>query len=511
MQMNRRRMTMIKIEPLDLSSPATAASASALPEREQVGGIPDKNLQASGAEQPLVDSNQNPQPGSPNKDKSQFQRLLSSIGQFASVGTLLRLFGSASMVVALCFFLLDGYHAGNHMQRFWLLMAFSAISVISGFLMSRIFSDQKGARTMVTVALLSVPTCFAVLGALVYSHVPLDGLKNIYPDYLLWQSGSLSQLLLAGTVCTLITGTVSWFGFSVLARQIRLPLFSALILGSALLVIPVRNSVWVALVGFAMISIVAIVLLRYVMPRLTLKTHWSSFSLLLTALPIVILICRSAWLYDMSAAMMFACAAGLYCALIYIARNAGDWALSLTESALLVAGAALVLFAHPLLNDLARSGWPIVSTVLKNLRYSDTLILLAALIAHLDFTLKNRGIAKWSRIIFSTTLFLAFLESSFMYASSMIDLTVAAAVAASMAGYGLYRRYPFLIIIGGTLIFALLLIHHNDIFGFIHGTGLLGLLAFGTVCVFSAHLFEKYGPLLRARYSLKAKISNQDA
>ena len=453
---------------------------------------------------------QNPEPDGPEKDKSQLQKLFASMTHYATVGALLRLFGSASMIIALGVFLLNGFHTGTHLQRFWLLLAFSAISVTTGVLMSRIFSDQKGARTMVTIALLSVPTCFAVLGALVYSLVPLDGLNYSYPEYLFWQAGNLSQLTLAGAACTLIAAVVSWFGFSVLAQQIRLPLFTSLMLSGALLVIPVRDSAWVALVGFVMIGIIATVLLRYVMPRLTLKTHWSSFSVLLTALPLAILVCRGAWLYDMSTAMMFASAAGLHGALLFIARGARNWPLALIESSLLVSGAIAVLFSQPLIEDLARSSLPIIASVASALKDSSTFLLLSALIIHLDLTLKSRFIARWSRILFSMVLLTLFLETQLWNSSPLVTLATTTAVAVLLCTYGVYRRYRSLVISGSMMIVALVLFKHEVIFELIYSTGILGILAFGTTCVFSAHLLEKYGPLLRARYSLKAKINNQD-
>ena len=494
---------MTRTASLELPNPTASLVGPTLPTHDLSSDTVLENQQASGQEQ-------SPEQASTIKDKTQFQKLLSSIGHYATVGTLLRLFGSASIIIALCVFLLDGFDAGNHLQRFWVLLSFSSISVVAGVLMSRIFSDQKGARTMVIIALLSVPTCFAVLGGLVYSLFPLDGLHYTYPDYLFWQAGSFSQLALAGTVCTVIAAAVSWFGFSVLAQQVRLPLFSSLMLSSALLLIPVRNSAWVTLVGFAMISIIAIVLLRYVMPRLTLKTHWSSFSVLLTLLPLCILICRGAWLYDMSSAMMFASAAGLHCALLYIARSARNWPLSMIEFALIVSGATAVFFAVPLLDDLARSGFPLISNLVYSLRSSVVLLLLTGLIVHLDLTLKSHRLAKLSRILFSATFILTFIASSLSHASSLIELAAVAAVAALITAYGLYRGYHSLVISGATVIASLVLFHHNDFLAAIYSTGILGILAFGTACVFSAHLFEKYGPLLRARYALKVKSGVDD-
>lgn len=483
----------------------------ALPAHGKASVVVVEDSDTSDVKHQTSESLQYTEPASAKKDKSQVRKLLSSITHYATVGALLRLFGSLSMVIALGVFLLDGFQAGNHQQRFWLLLAFSAISVTTGVLMSRLFSDQKGARTMVTIALLSVPTCFAVLGALVYSLVPMDGLNHAYPEYLLWQAGNLSQLALAASVCTLITAVVSWFGFSVLAPQARLPLFATLMLSGALLVVPVRDSAWVALVGLAMIGVIAIMLLRYVLPRLTLKTHWSSFSVLMTTLPLFILIGRGAWLYGMSAAMLFASAAGLHCALLYIARRARNLPLSLIEFALFFSGAVAVLFAQPLIEDIARSGWPLLSTVASGLRNTGTLLLLGGLIVHLDLTLQNRLIARWSRIIFTAILLFAVLGIALFNPASVVEVATAAALAVLMAGYGFYRSYHSLGISGIAMIFALVLSFHNDIFGFVFGSGILGILAFGTACVFSAHLFEKYGPLIRARYSLKAKIKKQDA
>ena len=168
------------------------------------------------------------------------------VRKYASVSDMLRLFGAAAVAVAMGLFLLDGVKVLNDLQRFLTMLGLTGALTAAGLLMSSLLKEQRGSRVFITLALLSVPVNFTVIGALLYSVIPLDTMALNYPGYAHWQVGGLSDLAIGLAAAVVVLGPVVWAGFSVLARSACAWLSMALIASSAILLIPVRAELWSA-------------------------------------------------------------------------------------------------------------------------------------------------------------------------------------------------------------------------------------------------------------------------
>ncbi len=441
------------------------------------------------------------EPGNSRKN-----RIMQSIKEFASIGTLLRLAGTVSMVAALVFFLFDGFHsATEHISRFWILLGFSSITAIGGIAMSRLFKDQKGARSLVAVALISVPACFAVLGALVYSIFPLDGLSSSYPQYLLWQAADVTQLGIASLVCTVVAGAVGFLGFSVMAPQVRVQLFVSMMLGSLLLVVPVRESLIAAVVAAIAVLVCLSILFVYVRPVVTLKTGWSVFAMALTALPAAIAIGRSVWLYDLRDLVVLALAASAHVGLVLIARFCQGKMRALAETGLMLTMLATI-FAFAVFVSTLPSG---LFSAGQGYSVAWTVLLLSALYLHLDWFMENRGVAMACRLVFSLMWFSLMLLGTLVFNDGLLLVVVSFMQALALTGYAVSKGYKSIGLTGFAVTLLLLVRHHDELLSLAYGAGILGAVGFGIVCVVAAHLLEKYGPVMKLRFSSKnAVVSN---
>ena len=195
-------------------------------------------------------------------------RAVAAIRDAVTVATVLRTLGALATVLSLSLYLMQGFEARGHLERVYVLLGQSGLLALAGLAVGYLLKEPKGARVFLTLALASVPANIAVLGAMVYSIAPLDGvlpgtgtLDGSYPAYAFWEAsgpGDLLRTLLPG-IALLVPVTL--FGFSVLARRFAGTLSFALLVSSALLLVPLRDPLAMALLGGAML-IVPILSLR---------------------------------------------------------------------------------------------------------------------------------------------------------------------------------------------------------------------------------------------------------
>ena len=452
-----------------------------------------------------------------------FGKVLQSLKTFASFGTLLRLVGSASMVVALVLYLFDGFHlTADHLTRFWILLGFSAITTVSGVAVSRFFKDQKGARSLVSVALISVPACFAVLGALVYSLFPVDGLNDSYPGYLLWQAADLTQLCIAAAVCLAVAGAVTFFCFSVLARQIRVQLFVSMLLGSLLLLVPVRESLMAVVVAGIAVLLCVSILYFYVRPVLSVKTGWANLAMAVTALPAVIVVGRTVLLYGLSDLLMLGMAVAAHVVLVFVARSfstetSTQVSTKVTQKvpgkARLIAEAGLILTVISILYHLFVFLGHIDPSLHYIIRNHETWIMmfaLSALYVHLDWFVSSTMVRRVCRILTSMSWLLMFMVGTLIFPLPILPLMLIVVMIAAFTAFGIFKGYKSVITAGAVAGILFLVRYYDGLMGLAYDVGILGVVAFGVFCVITAHLLEKHGPLVKAKIVARKK-SEKDA
>jgi len=402
----------------------------------------------------------------PAQDKpaksAKLMKAFALIKHFTTLGTALRCLGVISIAAGLLVFLANGYQNIDHSARFWWLIALTAIIQAIG--------------------------CFAVLGAFVFSISSLENSSRLYPEIFHWQALEPIQVVIAGIVCSLVTAFVSWTGFSVLSRETRLPLTTAMMLCSALLVLPVRESIGMIPIALTMAAICYVTLMRYVLPKLKLKTHWSNLAIIFTWIPAIILVARDLFFYNAPLAVMLACAAGLHFLFWRLGRTIHNRLRIALDMLMICSGFALVYYLAAILISATHGQSGMVYYNFFHWHTSMLLVpaLVLGLIIQLDLTIANRTLARIARGLFSISLATQLLVLSKFQELAILHWSIFIAFAFSLAAYGTMRRSWFLTFTG--VVSVLLLVAPQ-----------LENLIFGILCIVGAHQLERHGPLLRAR------------
>jgi len=441
----------------------------------------------------------------PAQDKpaksAKLMKAFALIKHFTTLGTALRCLGVISIAAGLLVFLANGYQNIDHSARFWWLIALTAIIQAIGLGMARYSSDHKGARTLLGLGLLAVPTCFAVLGAFVFSISSLENSSRLYPEIFHWQALEPIQVVIAGIVCSLVTAFVSWTGFSVLSRETRLPLTTAMMLCSALLVLPVRESIGMIPIALTMAAICYVTLMRYVLPKLKLKTHWSNLAIIFTWIPAIILVARDLFFYNAPLAVMLACAAGLHFLFWRLGRTIHNRLRIALDMLMICSGFALVYYLAAILISATHGQSGMVYYNFFHWHTSMLLVpaLVLGLIIQLDLTIANRTLARIARGLFSISLATQLLVLSKFQELAILHWSIFIAFAFSLAAYGTMRRSWFLTFTGVVSVLLLVAPQLENLKALVTDVSLGGAAIFGILCIVGAHQLERHGPLLRAR------------
>jgi len=230
--------------------------------------------------------------------------IIRSMQSFASLSEVLRILGAGIVLAAMSLYLLQGWHDGNDVQRYLLLLAQTGLLAMAGFAMSHGLNEPRGARVFFGLALVSIPANFTILGALVYSVLQWDGALGSYPDYATWRIDdvAVTGVTVVGAVAVLLP--IALFCFAIMARRSSWRLAGHFVLLNALLLLPVRSSLAagaIALVGVAY----AVWVVRYLLPQdSSLRTAEGRFALGTLYLPMGIVLFRSLYFYDVDSLML---------------------------------------------------------------------------------------------------------------------------------------------------------------------------------------------------------------
>ena len=210
--------------------------------------------------------------------------------------SLLRILGTTALLVAMYSFLVKGWHSGSDVFRYLLMLGHTGAMAAIGLASGHWLREGKGARLLLTLALVSVPANFAILGAFIYSRVPATAALH-YPDYVRWSVDSLSSALLITGAALLVLLPVVLVGFRALSRSMSWKLAVLYLISNAALLIPLREP---HLVGAMVIGLGLCVLISGRMAAqqdISAQTREGGMALALQYLPMVVLLSRSFWLY----------------------------------------------------------------------------------------------------------------------------------------------------------------------------------------------------------------------
>jgi hypothetical protein len=210
---------------------------------------------------------------------------------------LLRILGAAAVLIAMYSFLAKGWQSGNDVFRYLLMLGHTAALAAIGLASGHWLKESKGARLLLTLALVSVPANFAILGAFIYSQTPGVNV-GLYPHYVAWTVNSLQTALITTGAAALALIPATLIGFAVLARSISRKLSMLFLFSNVALLLPLRDPQLIALLTLALTVCAVVLSRRAAHKHSAAKTREGITALSLQLLPLAVLIGRSLWLYS---------------------------------------------------------------------------------------------------------------------------------------------------------------------------------------------------------------------
>jgi hypothetical protein len=211
--------------------------------------------------------------------------------------SLLRILGTTALLVAMYSFLVKGWHSGGDVFRYLLMLGHTGAMAAIGLASGHWLKEGKGARLLLTLALVSVAANFAILGAFIFSQTPAAS-AVYYPGYVAWSVGSLSTALIITGGAMVVLLPVVFLGFRVLSRSMSNKLAALYLMSNAALLIPLRDP---HLVGYMVIGLSLFVLIisrNTARQNISAKTNEGMMALVLQYFPMAVLLARSIWLYS---------------------------------------------------------------------------------------------------------------------------------------------------------------------------------------------------------------------
>ena len=210
---------------------------------------------------------------------------------------LLRILGAGALVVAMYSYLAKGWENGNDVFRYLLMLGHTGVLIAVGLASGHWLKESKGARLLLTLALVSVPANFAILGAFIFSQTGGTHLGD-YPQYVAWTVDSLNTALVTAGGAMLVLVPVTLLGFRVLARGMSRRLSLLFLLGNAALLLPLRDPQLIGALVLALTFCTILVNRRAALNHTAARTLEGITALGLQFLPLAILTGRSLWLYS---------------------------------------------------------------------------------------------------------------------------------------------------------------------------------------------------------------------
>ncbi len=436
-----------------------------------------------------------PVPGDVKPDSK--SGVMSIIRRFGSLSELIRMGGVAAMVISMCLFLFDGLDIVNDTQRFISMLMLTGLLSAGGFILAFVMREPRGSRAFFGLALLSVPVNFTVLGALLYSVVQFDGLNVAYPSLAAWHITDIATLGSTVLIALAALIPVSIIGVSIMAKAGRGWLCSALLASSSLLMLPVRDSAWIAPLAVLVVLAMMFAIKRFGQDAIYLKTSAGRFVQGLLFLPPIIMLVRSFWLYDITALSGLMVALTAFVALRFLTQR--DELNSVLSGALHCASAATALVAALLAMSALPGTW---SVGLDALVFCGVL---GGLMLDLECRIQSEDMAEFFGIATAIVLAIAMLYHQLLYNGLMVFLS-GLMLSIAMIALALMQKNKEKIIIGVVALLAFGIMNAASIATYFADTGWLGFASLGAMAIVIASVLDRFGPILSVR--LRRRLNN---
>ncbi|KPJ94426.1 MAG: hypothetical protein AMJ53_05280 [Gammaproteobacteria bacterium SG8_11] len=408
----------------------------------------------------------------------------------ANLPNVLRILGTGVLLIAMYSFLAKGWQSGNDGFRYLMMLGHTGILAAIGVASGHWLKESKGARLLLTLALVSVPANFAILGAFIFSQtIPVD--IHQYPTYVAWSVESLSTALLTSAGAMLVLVPVSLLGFMVLARSMSKTLTGLFLISNAALLLPLRDPQLIGLVVLVLTVFCLAFTRKSSHQQIAAKTQEGITALGLQFLPLAVLMGRSLWLYSFDLILMTVLAITVFFTLRQTAKYliAGSKLRNVCDALSLIPSIAVIPLLGGALFDMSV--------------FPEALVIpLAALVAAAmiyDISRRNPDHATRYRHIASGILLMS------MVGNLMLFQGLAAAIACIIAGMGLvmlgYQKQQRSVFASGVLLLLTGLSH--QIYELVHHFDLgswISLAVLGVFAIVLASTIESQGGKLKTRF-----------
>lgn len=269
-------------------------------------------------------------------------------GSARSLARLLRSLGATVLLAAASTFLLQRWGLAADVGRYWGLLGLTGLLAAAGFYVGIGMRESKSARTFLTLAAATIPAHFAILGGILYSQFAVDPALQPAAGYAVWRATSPGQAIFCALGATLVLAPIAWVSFATLARS-RARSAAVLFLGlHALLWIPIREPLVMAILVATSLALLGAYELRWLRRARGLRTFEGLLVRVLLVSAPAMIAARSLLHYDFTWLMVSVLGAvvGLTLTALSCERNlAPRFAASLEAGALLPFGVACVAWA----------------------------------------------------------------------------------------------------------------------------------------------------------------------
>ncbi len=207
------------------------------------------------------------------------------------LGQLLRWVGSFLLLGASASFMLEGWQDFGSQFRYFLFLGYLLSLAGLGLLLGARVKEDKGARTLLGLAVAGIAAQCSQLGAMIHSMVSAD--NGSLPGALLYEAAGWSQIILNGAATVLLLGPVAFLGFSALNRPHARLLTGSYLLACSSLLIPVRHGLPVTMVLIAVATLALWIDSRFIANTTVGGTSDGIISRLLLLLPVGIMAART--------------------------------------------------------------------------------------------------------------------------------------------------------------------------------------------------------------------------
>jgi hypothetical protein len=416
-----------------------------------------------------------------------------------SLPQLMRGMGALIIITSALAFIQQSWSVANVLTRYYSFLGFSGLLCAAGFFCGVRNDDDRGARTLLTLASAMTPALFAVLGGMLLRHFN----PNVSPRFDVFAAPPLPLALLATGIGVLVTGLIAYSSFRVLARS-EAKLIALFYMGAnALLLLPIRDPNWIAPIGgLAAVGLIAFDR-RRLSPSATMRTLEGYFVRAMLIAPVLLVFGRAAYLYEMTALLCSVESACVALILFSLAQRfkekkmmaiALEWVGFMVSSISIFAGLSFIDSIVRIPGDLMI---PLLALPLA------ALMTVAARFGSVGAAGQRKGAALLAT---GSMLFYLGIESSLLSAFLCLSVSLVTVV----YGFKSEEKIPFAIGVIGVVV---ALLYHVRIAVEHYALGAWGSLAFvGVAVVLAASFYEKNEKLVQARaVALKSRIQEWDA